>query len=540
MKALTNKEIEAVTASFLREKLNCLKTLGVEVKTPPVPIAEICLEHGLSLNPQIELRLHAEKLAGMLNAIQKAIYYEARDVLGRQNFSLAHELGHFVLHWPSFKRQVESRGWRMNEGQFVDHESTFTPYFDDSNYLPSESKAFFRINGTHKVIRDKQIENEANLFAQFILLPESLVTEVTRSLFGLPYESAKQLLAQQFEVSEAAMDLRLKQLQLIPQFQHHHERKFFLDLGKANSDVQQSNDNGDLSYDVEIRPQLRLRNYVGTVDSLSSTIKEVILSFAPFNDAELNYLGATQAVELALLCDYLAAAFPDGAITSSVPTSHLHRHLVRLNLASQLRLNINSGPYLVDPQPLITGSNVVLKLTRYDNTTDIAEIASVTRNCIERFMIRVKNCDHVTHAIKQFITSIMQDSVQLGTSSHLGGNGYSAIELRPIYSQGNNLTGYCITIAVGDIGRSLLDRFVTHTDMQTTSSHEAIRLYINEHPERHRAFVEFVRAGGYIQVNALDVQYHIGKESASFLSGSTQVPGIQIAAVLTVNMDDEE
>jgi Zn-dependent peptidase ImmA (M78 family) len=99
--------------------------------------------------------------------------------LHRRRFSLAHEIGHFVLHKMS--------GVHM----------------DTKIFLRSDSPNLHGI----------KIEREANQFAAELLMPES---EIRKAWKELPEnwfdESPLQWIAKEFKVSEGALFIRLKQL----------------------------------------------------------------------------------------------------------------------------------------------------------------------------------------------------------------------------------------------------------------------------------------------------------------------------------------
>lgn len=98
----------------------------------------------------------------------------------RQRFTVAHELAHFLLH-------------RDSEDFFVKSETRHRSN-DLFEYLEPE---------------DKYIEREANAFAAAILMPQNLLRPAFERLSG-----NVSLLAKLFQVSEAAMNIRLKDMRL--------------------------------------------------------------------------------------------------------------------------------------------------------------------------------------------------------------------------------------------------------------------------------------------------------------------------------------
>lgn len=104
----------------------------------------------------------------------------------RKNFTLAHELGHFVLH--------------------NDISNTFV------------DKIFFRKKSEGYTTKEEKIEREANYFAANILMPEHLIQKEIESLnndFLFDEENIVEGLAQKFLVSKPAMLYRLINLGII-------------------------------------------------------------------------------------------------------------------------------------------------------------------------------------------------------------------------------------------------------------------------------------------------------------------------------------
>lgn len=104
----------------------------------------------------------------------------------RQRFSIAHEVGHFLLH-------------RKAMTVFIDTQFT-RPYL-----------AAFR-DSTSATGEDKR-EREANAFAAALLMPESLVREAVAQLaVDVEDDAAVVELAKRFDVSRQAMTFRLVNL----------------------------------------------------------------------------------------------------------------------------------------------------------------------------------------------------------------------------------------------------------------------------------------------------------------------------------------
>lgn len=102
------------------------------------------------------------------------VYINNSDSINRQRFTVAHELGHFLLH---------------KGKQFVDEFSAGETFYRDGE-------------DTHE-------EKEANYFAACFLMPEKLVEQVWQ-ISKDPKDAANK-----FKVSEVSMTYRLRKLGLI-------------------------------------------------------------------------------------------------------------------------------------------------------------------------------------------------------------------------------------------------------------------------------------------------------------------------------------
>ena len=101
----------------------------------------------------------------------------------RQRFSLAHELGHYLLH-------------RLQQTVFIDSSTVFF-----RNGLSSEGTDFYEI--------------EANIFAAELLMPREAIYETVHQPLDAFDERALARLAMQFGVSTQALTIRLTKLNLI-------------------------------------------------------------------------------------------------------------------------------------------------------------------------------------------------------------------------------------------------------------------------------------------------------------------------------------
>ena len=154
-------------------------------RTPPIPIDQIARAHLLLwVELADDLRLvpgapgDAGRLSGLLVPSKRTIWvdrYEAQRSASRRRFTVAHEVGHWVLH---------------------------------AQRSPASDSLFCRPHDLH---RTDQLEGEANAFAASMLMPEPLLRPAAGAC-GCNIAH----LAQSFDVSAPAMKLRLLQLDLLP------------------------------------------------------------------------------------------------------------------------------------------------------------------------------------------------------------------------------------------------------------------------------------------------------------------------------------
>jgi hypothetical protein len=162
---------------------------------PPVPVERVASSLlGLLIDEADDLRAlpgapaDQGRLSGMLDAGEMIVWVdrgEARRSPGRRRFTIAHEIGHLILHVP------------LSNEVFYDRPDDIREVDEDA---PGEELSELR-----------RREREANVFARELLMPEGLVNEQARATgFNLP------ALASRFEVSVPAMRLRLRLLKLLP------------------------------------------------------------------------------------------------------------------------------------------------------------------------------------------------------------------------------------------------------------------------------------------------------------------------------------
>jgi Zn-dependent peptidase ImmA (M78 family) len=149
----------------------------------PVPLERVAAHLGL----QVEEAILGEDVSGVLVVAQGkgTIGVNSAHAHARQRFSIAHEIGHFILH-------------QTKASLFID--KTYTVYRRDERSSTGE---------------DLQ-EIQANKFAAALLMPEALVRqEVAKTGFDLGDETELASLADTFEVSTQAMSFRLANLNLL-------------------------------------------------------------------------------------------------------------------------------------------------------------------------------------------------------------------------------------------------------------------------------------------------------------------------------------
>lgn len=158
-----------------------------EIDDAPVDVEAIAEELGI----RVEYQPFSEDDEEISGCIMKAggefiIGVNATHHSNRQRFTIAHELGHYVMHRSTLDKVHLDRNYRSAQG-------------DDSK------------------------EIEANAFAAELLMPEDLVREYTGELADTPLDAEDdhaviQKLAEQFEVSTQAMTIRLVILGLVSRY----------------------------------------------------------------------------------------------------------------------------------------------------------------------------------------------------------------------------------------------------------------------------------------------------------------------------------
>lgn len=176
----------ASTLSAEQRAKKILDDLGI--RSAPVHVENIARRLGL----EVERAALGDDVSGLL------VVQDGRGVIGvnssqattRQRFTIAHEIGHFVLH----------RG-RM-------------PVFIDKQFL----KPYFAVyrDSTSSTGEDR-MERDANSFAAALLMPKTLVLQAINDVHGhlddLEDDEAVNELAKRFQVSRQSMSFRLAKLE---------------------------------------------------------------------------------------------------------------------------------------------------------------------------------------------------------------------------------------------------------------------------------------------------------------------------------------
>jgi len=169
------KDIEQTTSRLLN---------NLNIGSAPVPIKKIIKELGIKLS-SFDL---GDDVSGVLVIEDNSarIGYNPSESNVRQRFTLAHELGHYILHCD-----------KKQNGLFVD-----------------STKVMFRRQGSTAL--ELRQERQANAFAAALLMPDELIKKEYELLNErkdfLTDDNIVKKLSSMFKVSEIAMTYRLMNL----------------------------------------------------------------------------------------------------------------------------------------------------------------------------------------------------------------------------------------------------------------------------------------------------------------------------------------
>lgn len=207
------KEAEKVLSNF---KLECQR-LSIPIDLFPLDIEFL---------GSLLYRLYVERIPHLVHGGKRypafidglIIGVEETDIPERQRFSIAHEVGHHVLHVVQIAPPAEQLCF-----DFINEEATPAPRFfrcSEEDFkmfsLPQEGDSRLITDDGQLARKEKDLriharrEVEANQFAAALLMPADAVQKVFRDLREI------RSLAQYFGVSKQAMETRLVSLEILP------------------------------------------------------------------------------------------------------------------------------------------------------------------------------------------------------------------------------------------------------------------------------------------------------------------------------------
>lgn len=183
-------------------------------KMPPVPVHDIArLLTGLDLEAVPNLRHHGQRLSGFLEPDIQLISYASEDIPARQCFTIAHELGHYYLHYQEWiQRQSVPMLFPLEdtEDKVAQDNIYYRCAVEDINIDQRSSSGTGGVDHGDllQALRAEQQrtrrEAEANWFAAALLMPVPYVEDLLRSGYRSPHE-----LADKLGVSSLAVEVRL-------------------------------------------------------------------------------------------------------------------------------------------------------------------------------------------------------------------------------------------------------------------------------------------------------------------------------------------
>jgi Zn-dependent peptidase ImmA (M78 family) len=556
VKKRTWKDLETEANATLDHFVRRLQELGRDVPAmPPVPVRDICALRArpLSINPISDLRYEDKKLAGMLDPRERAISIEARDILGRQRFSIAHELGHYELHWVPFQvSQAIPPLFPIDK--FVDE--AFAWYFRCTDEDMKQQKAVMENEPIEPdVVIDQTVhrvrEVEANQFASFLLMPEDMVREWAKRLRGDQYR-----LAYQFEVSRAAMHWRLTNLKMRMRDEEIRAQKhFILHLPDSLSQPPPDGRDPDAAESAEfdqppaiiVTPESRLRTLISEVDTIERAYDDILLDLSPLEIGELGAIGPTQALDLVLLNDYIlhyiipmrTIATESFNLTVRLPTatSYVTRHLSRLGVFEHLRLG--SSHQLVDFLPrehdTASGSHILTRLTSIQAGVDVEEIAQLASESLLSWAGQSTSLQEFADFAGLVASSLSQHVIEHSGTRPGSGKGYIAAQLERMVHDGQ-VTSYQVVIAVGDIGIGVRNSLTQTGGVVADSDFEALRGYLDGPIMSQLRTAITHDWHGHLQLNSGDAMLGVGDRGTSHLTGLYRVPGLQVTVLIACQL----
>ncbi|MEI7554816.1 ImmA/IrrE family metallo-endopeptidase [Candidatus Chlorohelix sp.] len=209
-------QIEERAVKLIGEFKSRLEEVGLEMPAiPPVPVEYVVLTlTDFTVRGVKFLECDGRSLSGLLDPEAGEILYEENESQPRQNFSIAHELGHYYLHYiPALELAQQPTLFELEE----EGEAEAVCFFRcDSTEMEEQQDSTLKtiLNDTEaqarlaKIIKFKQraarFEWEANVFASGLLMPRELVQWLNKKHAG----DVKGM-AQELGVSVSAISYRL-------------------------------------------------------------------------------------------------------------------------------------------------------------------------------------------------------------------------------------------------------------------------------------------------------------------------------------------
>jgi Zn-dependent peptidase ImmA (M78 family) len=189
--------------------LTCAEIVGLTSEAA----SNFLLRHGAILEP-IQ-HANREKLAGYIyvNTTSGHIFVERDDLFVRRRFSVAHELGHYVLHFYPLIADTS----RKDQHEQIEITESLAPFSseEDTDELPVGRGV--QTDMSIHLPPYEQMENEANQFAAELLMPiENVQYLLSRYAPDCRGDDLVWRLATEMMVSRAAMRWRLRDLHLLP------------------------------------------------------------------------------------------------------------------------------------------------------------------------------------------------------------------------------------------------------------------------------------------------------------------------------------
>ncbi len=197
--------------------LTCTEIVGLTSEAA----SNFLLRRGAILEPIADA--DKEPLAGYIyvNKTSGHIFVERSDFLVRRRFSVAHELGHYVLH---FLPLIASGGF-VNEYELVEITEALAPSSpeEDADDLPLGQVRISQQTECLPLLPPyEQMEREANEFAAELLMPVKIIRKmVTHYTVDCPGDDLIWRLSSEMLVSRAAMRWRLRELHALPTLAAH-------------------------------------------------------------------------------------------------------------------------------------------------------------------------------------------------------------------------------------------------------------------------------------------------------------------------------